>query len=261
MPVCGAEAAGSTEWEDVTFPEAEGMRRFVMGFVATSLGGALMTGCQGPTARVMGMSVEGRPIECRTLGTGDRVILMMATIHGDEAVGTPLLRDLEAHLQENKHLLKGRKVVFMPVANPDGYVKNTRENVNGVDLNRNFPAENFDPSRNHGSAPLCEPEARAIKAALDEYRPQAIITIHQPYGVIDYDGPGEALANAMAARCDLPVKRVGSRPGSLGSYAGLTLGIPIITVEYRQDASDLSEQELWDQYGPSLIAAIEAFDR
>jgi len=224
--------------------------------VVAGLGITLMTGCQGPTAKVVGMSVEGRPIEVRTLGDGPRTILMMATIHGDEAVGTPLLRDLEAHLKENPKTLKGRTVVFMPVANPDGYAHNTRHNVNGIDLNRNFPADNFDASRQHGQAPLSEPESRAIKAVLDEFRPQAIVSIHQPYGVIDYDGPGEALAHAMARHCDLPVKRVGSRPGSLGSYAGLTLGIPIITVEYREDASELTEEQMWQQYGQSLVAAV-----
>jgi len=182
-------------------------------------------------------------------------VLFMATIHGDESVGTPLLRDLEAHLQAHPRLLTGRTIVFLPVANPDGFAHNTRENAHGVDLNRNFPADNFDASKNHGVAPLSEPESRAIMAVLEEHAPDAIITIHQPYGVLDYDGPGEPLASAMAAQCDLPVKRVGSRPGSLGSYAGLTLGIPIITVEYREDASDLTEQQLWEKYGASLVAA------
>lgn len=232
------------------------MRRALLGpIVALGMGITFMTGCQGPTSRVVGMSVEGRPIECRTLGYGGRTVLFMATIHGDESVGTPLLRDLEAHLQAHPRLLTGRTIVFLPVANPDGFAHNTRENAHGVDLNRNFPADNFDASKNHGVAPLSEPESRAIMAVLEEHAPDAIITIHQPYGVLDYDGPGEPLASAMAAQCDLPVKRVGSRPGSLGSYAGLTLGIPIITVEYREDASDLTEQQLWEKYGASLVAA------
>ena len=35
-------------------------------------------------------------------------------------------------------------VVITPVANPDGFAENVRHNANGVDLNRNFPASNFD---------------------------------------------------------------------------------------------------------------------
>jgi len=220
------------------------------------LGVLLMTGCQGVSSSVVGMSVEGRPIECRTIGDGSDVVLMMATIHGDEPVGTPLLRDLEKHLLDNPRLLEGRKVVFMPVANPDGYAHNTRHNVNGVDLNRNFPADNFDASAKHGSAPLCEPESRAIKKVLDEHRPARIVTIHQPYNVIDYDGPGEDLANAMGRYCDIPVKRVGSRPGSLGSYAGITLGIPIITLEFDEHTHEEPEHLLWLKHGPMLVAAV-----
>ena len=89
--------------------------------VAGCAGVLLMTGCQGPISRTVGMSVAGRPIKCRTLGDGDDVVLLMATIHGDEPVGTPLLRDLEKHLLDNRRLLEGRTVVIMPVANPDGY--------------------------------------------------------------------------------------------------------------------------------------------
>ena len=229
-------------------------------FVVCGLGIAIMTGCQGAGPKVdvsiVGMSVEGRPIQCRVLGDGPRTVLLMATIHGDENVGTPLLRDLEIYLKHKPRLLDGRTVVLMPVANPDGYAHNTRHNVHGVDLNRNFPADNFDASAVHGSAPLCEPESRAIKQVLDQHRPAAIVSIHQPYGVLDYDGPGEALAAAMAAHCDLPVKRVGSRPGSLGSYAGLTLGVPIITLELPRSADLLGAEGRWQRYGRALLAAV-----
>ncbi|MCB9850661.1 MAG: DUF2817 domain-containing protein [Phycisphaerales bacterium] len=224
--------------------------------VAGLVGVAVMSGCQGPISRTVGMSVEGRPIEISTLGDGGDVVMMMAAIHGDETVGVPLLRDLEKHLTENPRLLDGRTVVFMPVANPDGYAHNTRYNVHGVDLNRNFPADNFDASAKHGSAPLCEPESRAIKLVLDEYRPNRIVTIHQPFNVIDYDGPGEALANAMGRYTDIPVERVGSRPGSLGSYAGITLGIPIITLEFDELTHEEPDHILWQKYGPMLIEAV-----
>jgi protein MpaA len=233
------------------------MRRASWGHIALGLGGLLlMTGCQGPTVRVVGMSLEGRPIECRVLGDGADTVLLMATIHGDEPVGTPLLRDLEKHLLDHPRLLAARRVVLMPVANPDGYAHFTRHNVNGVDLNRNFPADNFDASAKHGRSPLSEPESRAIKRVLDEYTPNRIVSIHQPYNVIDYDGPGKALAEAMGRYCEIPVKRVGSRPGSLGSYAGLTLGVPIITLEFDERTHEEPEHILWKKYGPMLLAAV-----
>jgi hypothetical protein len=59
----------------------------------------------------------------------------------------------------------------------------------------------------------------------------------------------------MAAKCKLPAKRVGSRPGSLGSFVGLTLGKSIITMELPEDAG-MDGEKLWKDYGEALIAAL-----
>jgi murein peptide amidase A len=107
---------------------------------------------------------------------------------------------------------------------------------------------------------LSEPESVAIHGVIDTFRPSRIVSLHQPANegnaCIDYDGPAEVLARAMAARCDLPVKRLGNRSGSLGSYAGFVLGIPIVTAELPKDADQWPPQVVWDRYGPMLIAAI-----
>ncbi len=204
----------------------------------------------------VGRSVRDRPIECRILGEGADVTFILATIHGNESAGTALLGSLERHLADRPHLLRTRRVVLMPVANPDGYAADTRHNIRGIDLNRNFPAANFDGNRRHGERPLCEPESRAIQKVLEAYKPARIVSIHQPIGCIDYDGPAHGLARAMANACDLPIKLVGSRPGSLGSYAGLTLGIPIITLELPRSADLLGPDGRWQRYGRALLAAV-----
>jgi len=95
-----------------------------------------------PRFRVLGHSVQGRPILAQVLGDENDTTLFIATIHGNEAVGTPLMRTLAAHLTEHPELLKDRRVVVVAVANPDGMAMRTRANVHGVDLNRNFEASN-----------------------------------------------------------------------------------------------------------------------
>ena len=60
---------------------------------------------------------------------------------------------------------------------------------------------------------------------------------------------------AMAAAGRLKLKRLGAKPGSLGSYAGNTLGIPTITLELPRKASRLSKDELWNRYGSMLLVA------
>jgi protein MpaA len=215
---------------------------------------------RGISTRTIGHSVDGKPVECWTLGSGTDTILIIASIHGDEPAGTPLVRELANHLIGQPDLLAGRRVVIVPVANPDGYAKRIRHNSRGVDLNRNYPASNYANGNAHGSAPLSEPESVALNKLLTERRPLCILSFHQPLragqACIDFDGPGKALANAMAAQCDLPVQKIGSRPGSLGSYAGITMKVPIITVELPKEATNWSPAELWKRYGRMLLAAI-----
>jgi len=206
--------------------------------------------------QIIGRSVEGRPIMCRVFGDGPDVVLIMATIHGSEPAGTPLVRRLAGHLEQNEYLLAGRTVIVLPVANPDGMAAETRENSHGVDLNRNFSAHNRVNNGTNGRSALCEPESRVIHSLLREYRPNRIVSIHQPLACIDYDGPAAGLAQQMGCYCRLPVKKLGARPGSLGSYAGVTLGIPIITFEMLRSDSRLTDAVLWQRYGKALLAAV-----
>ena len=205
---------------------------------------------------IVGKSVQQRPIMCLVLGDGPDVTLIMATIHGNEAAGTPLVRTLSWYLRQHPEMLAGRKVVLMAVANPDGMVHGSRYNAKGIDLNRNFEAKNRVNSKQAGLTALSEPEARTIKQVIQQYKPDRIVTIHQPLNCIDYDGPARMLAERMGQYCALPVKKLGARPGSLGSYAGVTLGIPIVTFEMLPADSQLNSQALWSKYGRALLAAI-----
>ena len=244
-----------------------------------------------PSQHFAGVSVENRPIMYYVIGQGSDVTFIMSTIHGDEPAGTTLTNRLADYLNQHPELLTGRKVVIMPVANPDGLAAKKRLNANGIDLNRNFPAQNrpgditasIDSSpqsslrninvkdvngtsqskkdaatlrKEMGTSALSEPEAHIINELIKQYKPSRIVSIHQPYGCIDYDGPAEALAKQMAQYCVLPVKKVGAQPGSLGSYAGLTLGIPIITFEMLENDSNLNPELLWQKYYKSLLASI-----
>lgn len=207
--------------------------------------------------RTIGQSVEGRPIECIVLGDGADVILLLATIHGNEGAGTSMLLRLAEHLIEHPHVLAGRQVVLVPVVNPDGLARGIRYNARGVDLNRNFPSANWSGEARSGRSPLSEPEAQAIYDLLHEYQPARITTIHEGLRCVDFDGPAEPMAQIMSMCCDLPLRQLGGRSGSLGSYAGVTLGRPLVTVELARHAHRLDENELWSRYCEMLLAGIE----
>ena len=182
-------------------------------------------------------------------------VLILATIHGNEHAGTPLVELLAGELARDGTALAGKRLVLLPVANPDGFAADRRGNASGVDLNRNFDSANWG-ARRGGATPLSEPESRAILRLLERHPPDRVVSIHQPVAVIDYDGPGEDFAVAVGAAAGLPVERIGSRPGSLGSYVGLDLGLPILTVELARGAEDLPDAELWERYGAMMLACV-----
>ena len=213
-----------------------------------------------PAVEELGRSVDDRPVVAHVHGdaVAPETVLVIASIHGSEPAGTPLVGRLEAWLEANPDEVARRRGVVVPVANPDGYARGERRNTNDVDLNRNFPADNRVQERTHGDTPLSEPESRALMRALTTYGPTRVVSIHQPINCVDYDGPGRELAEAMSDAIGgrLPVQKLGGRPGSLGSYVGETLGVPIITLELPRGADGRSADELWDDYGAALVAFV-----
>lgn len=232
---------------------------FLAGCQAGGTAGKQARGYERPSyrAKIVGHSVENRPIMTQVYGNGPDVVLLMASIHGNEAAGTPILHRLGKELMANPGYLKGRTVVLIPEVNPDGVKSGQRRNVNGVDLNRNFPADNFNGTEKHGVEPLSQPESRVVLEQIERYKPNRIVTFHQPLECVDYDGEdAKPLAEAMGEHTDLPVKRLGGRPGSLGSYFGIDRGIPCITFELPKSAKDMSDEELWDRYGRATLASV-----
>jgi protein MpaA len=220
---------------------------------ALELGGCACP-CVRGTPTVFGYSHERRPITGTVHGTGPETHLVFGVIHGNEPLGKPLLERLQKHLVDRPDLLEGRKVVVIPVLNPDGLARRSRTNARGVDLNRNFPAGNWTPAPRHGGSPGSEVETRVLLELIRRLRPGRILAVHSPLHCVNFDGPAEELAGEMALAAGYPLREsIGyETPGSLGSYTGRDLGIPSITLEIARGAT---EDDVWPTLGP----AIEVF--
>jgi protein MpaA len=203
-----------------------------------------------------GLSVQGRPVTAIAIGNGDQCVMFIGGIHGNEPAGVGLCQQLAAYLGAHEELVYGLKVIIVPAANPDGLAAGTRGNSRGVDINRNFATGNYTASAVNGGQAMSQPEAQYLRGLIDRYRPARIITIHQPLSCIDYDGPAQALASAVARASGLPVKKLGARPGSLGSYAGVENGIAVVTVELPQAASTFTAAQVWARYGGAMMVAV-----
>jgi protein MpaA len=193
---------------------------------------------QPSTAR----SVKGRTIYTRDVMPPDARlrVLVVGGIHGDELssasvalhwIGLAQAAPLQTHWR------------FIPALNPDGLFSrpSRRVNANGVDLNRNFPTPNWkrdapiywekrthkDPRRWPGKTPLSEPESKFLFDEMQRFKPDLIVSIHAPYGVLDFDGP--LVPPVHLGR--LYLDQVGIFPGSLGHYGGVHKGMPVVTIE------------------------------
>ncbi len=214
---------------------------------------------------LLGRSVDGAPIECLHFPSstpGQSSILLFAGIHGDEQSTVGVMRRFVEELTSTTPRLDVDLYVI-PLANPDGYAAKTRTNANKVDLNRNFPAVNWKTSQRktqywNGPAPLSEPESRALHDLVLKLKPIRILSMHSikagRHGN-NYDGPAEFLAALLASKNQynvLPTMGYPT-PGSFGSWAGIDLNIPTITLEL---PSNVSSDTAWKQNRDALWAFV-----
>ena len=185
---------------------------------------------------VGGHSVEERPVVVEHFGEEGPVLFVLSAIHGDERLAVIYGERFRTELNAGFASRHGIQVVFMQATNPDGIEAYSRHNANGIDLNRNFPTANFNPGGPGGDTALSEPEAEAIRDAVDASGLTSVLTLHCCVPGFDYDGPGGELAQVMSEAMDpdhrFDVLDLGAASGSLGSYVGLEMERPIITVEF-----------------------------
>lgn len=212
--------------------------------------------------REYGRSVLGLPLEVWR-GAGDCALLVFAGIHGEEPETTyALSRALRQFPAPPPH------TAVVLAANPDGLIRGTRGNANGVDLNRNFPSVDWrsgevthrstlgDPSDvrlSTGAHPASEPEVRGLLTLIDELAPRAVVALHAPLACID-DANASALGHRLATRTRMPLVRdVGyPTPGSFGSW-GSDRGIPVVTYEFPLAATET----LMRDHVPVLVELLQ----
>jgi murein peptide amidase A len=169
---------------------------------------------------VIGHSVRGRAITAVALGDPDaaRRLLVFGCIHGDESAGTAIARRLESGAAPKQALLW-----VIEDLNPDGVAAGTRQNADGVDLNRNFPWRwrrlgHRGYAQYSGPRPLSEPESRIARALILRVRPRVTIWFHQPLGLVDESGGDVRVERRYARLTGLPLRRLTRYPGSAAGW-------------------------------------------
>ncbi|GAA0857605.1 M14 family zinc carboxypeptidase [Aliiglaciecola litoralis] len=120
---------------------------------------------------VLGNSNLGKPINWVAVGKGKTPILCWSQMHGDESTATAALLDILQTINANSseawvtQLLNQVTLHIVPMLNPDGAHHLTRENHQGIDINRD-------------AYQLQSPEANYLKKLLDDVHPDFAFNLH-----------------------------------------------------------------------------------
>jgi hypothetical protein len=172
----------------------------------------------GPRPAVIGFSVAGRPIEAYTFGNGNRQYLIVAGIHGGYEGNTiALANELITYIIDHPEVIPEDVTLYIiRDMNPDGEARSNdvdgRVNNHGVDLNRNFPSDNWvaDWDRDGcwiyrpttgGDYGGSEPETKSVMNFIAAHNITAMISYHSAaLGVFPGGVPWEAASKRLAGK-------------------------------------------------------------
>ena len=194
----------------------------------------------------IGSSIQGRGLVAESnfdLAAPIRpanITLIIGGLHGDEKATVALVATFREQWVATREVRA--PLVLIPLANPDGFVADSRYNANHVDLNRNcdwsWQADCPEPAGPH---PWSEPESRAIRDFILAFEPAKIVSLHWALAEIDADGSqstglARRMWNAMTPEERAPYRiRIAAReagqppdpegfcPGSFGQWCGYGL--------------------------------------
>jgi murein peptide amidase A len=170
--------------------------------------------------RIIGKSVNGHPIRAWHLGepTAPRTAILLGRHHGNEPAGDVILKALR-----DGPPVHGVNLWVVPRLNPDGALRDTRQNARGVDLNRNFPFR-WKPMSGYyysGPRPASEPETRAAMRFMNRIDPDYVVTMHQPFHGLDVrHAKDRAFARRLSRELNLPDEHLPCQGGCHGTLSG-----------------------------------------
>ena len=206
--------------------------------------------------KVVGKTTEGRPMHSMHLGDRGTRTLIIAGLNGEDRTAVRWLEMLAEELKRRPDLIDGNEFVFFRAGNPDGLVRNVRNNVRGVPIYRNFPSKRYRPVPDmpRYAVPASELETRVILDTLYSFRPRRVVHLTSTNGrsLVTYNKSAKALAEELerSAKLEIQPLDVEQVPGSLEDFSDGTLEAAVLSTrlsvsgDWKKAWSKLSEHEL-----------------
>lgn len=159
---------------------------------------------------VVGKSEKGRPIYSITIGKGSNKVFGWSQMHGNESTTTKALFDfLNFLLSKNgASYLQNHAFCFIPMLNPDGSALYTRENANGIDLNRDAQA-------------CSQSESQVLRSLFNKFQPNLCLNLHDQRSIYGLPNGNPAVVSFLAPAADEDLSITASRRAAMNKIAGI----------------------------------------
>ncbi len=145
---------------------------------------------------IIGTSENGIEIPCLKIGEGEKVVLGWSQMHGNESTTTKGMMDFIKFLNQKSifqdkidAFLSAHTFYLVPILNPDGAKLYTRENTNGIDLNRD--AKNLSQS-----------ESKALDELFHQVRPELCLNLHDQRSIYGLEDNTSAVISFLSPSAD-----------------------------------------------------------
>lgn len=144
--------------------------------------------------KILGKSVQGRPIYSLEAGEGAKKVLLWTQMHGNEPTATGAVFDLLNFLGNppaefggfTERILKEFHLKIIPMLNPDGAVLYRRTNALDIDLNRD-------------ALSLSAPESRLLFSVADDFAPNYCFNLHDQRNIYNVSDTGKTATISFLA--------------------------------------------------------------
>lgn len=143
-----------------------------------------------------GSSELGVPIPMLKIGHGSKIVLGWSQMHGNESTTTKAVFDFLKFISQKEVFqnaielfLQTYSFYIVPMLNPDGATSYTRENANGIDLNRD--AQNLSQS-----------ESQCLRGVFNQIKPSLCLNLHDQRSIYGFKNGRPATISFLSPAAD-----------------------------------------------------------